>query len=879
MENIWDFCHADPDFYEMPGKSAGSPYRAAAADAPEGWSKSRDGMWTYFLPAGVVLPEQGWKVHVSVTPDAADAAIEDVVDYCTSRALAFKFLTSPRLLLLQNGKYAPRGGSGKLVTIYPADEAGLLAVLTDVGGRLAGLEGPYVLGDLRWRDGPLYVRFGGFLPLVCTDAKGREVPAIREPGGRLVPDIRGPVFAPPEWAPLPAFLAEAAVASPAGEGATLPFAIDRALHFSNGGGIYLAHDPCTGDRVVLREARPHAGLDGAGYDAVSRLYHEADILRALDGLDFVPRLIGTCQVWEHHYLVEEYFDGETLWNWMAVHNPVTGAGQDDVAGYTETVLGMLDQLDDMLTQVHERGIVYADLHPRNVLVRPNGRLALVDFEISYRPGSDREPAIGCPGFQAAHARSGQARDRYALDCLRVALFLPLTVLLDDARIAVDDLVDAVAEVFPVPRRVTAAARVGLRRPGTARTTAGLPHRFSVSDATSLRTLVDDVADMIVSVATPQRSDRLFPGDPRGLTDGGYNLAYGAAGVLAALRYAGRPVDPEHVDWLARATRRSPARAGLFDGLAGTAVVLAELGRPEQAYDAMDRAVAMAGDRVQPGLFTGLAGVALATRHFARSTGDTSWIDREDELSLRLADLVYRSARPSSGSGSGAAGLLHGWSGAATYFLLRYTDTAEETYLDAARQAIEADLARCAYATTGALLAREGGALLPYLGIGTAGLAGPLRGYLRWRPGDERLAAALDGVLAACEPTFTIESGLFAGRAGLLLALAGAGRATALGPHVRRLGWHGVRRPDGIAFPGRWLLRLSTDLGTGSAGVLLALCATERTLFRSGSAAASAPWLAHLGLPLPEPAGDAEGRRPPQPPGQQVRREVKERSTT
>ncbi len=43
-------------------------------------------------------------------------------------------------------------------------------------------------------------------------------------------------------------------------------------------------------------------------------------------------------------------------------------------------------------------------------------------------------------------------------------------------------------------------------------------------------------------------------------------------------------------------------------------------------------------------------------------------------------------------------------------------------------------------------------------------------------------------------------------------------------HVRRLAWHAVRYRGGLAFPGDMLLRLSMDLATGTAGVLLAVAA-------------------------------------------------------
>jgi hypothetical protein len=40
--------------------------------------------------------------------------------------------------------------------------------------------------------------------------------------------------------------------------------------------------------------------------------------------------------------------------------------------------------------------------------------------------------------------------------------------------------------------------------------------------------------------------------------------------------------------------------------------------------------------------------------------------------------------------------------------------------------------------------------------------------------------------------------------------------------VRGLAWHALPHGGGLAFPGNGLLRLSMDLATGTAGVLLAL---------------------------------------------------------
>jgi hypothetical protein len=50
-------------------------------------------------------------------------------------------------------------------------------------------------------------------------------------------------------------------------------------------------------------------------------------------------------------------------------------------------------------------------------------------------------------------------------------------------------------------------------------------------------------------------------------------------------------------------------------------------------------------------------------------------------------------------------------------------------------------------------------------------------------------------------------------------------AEAIDVHLSRLAWYAVPFHGGMAFPGNQLLRLSMDVNTGGAGVLLALAAT------------------------------------------------------
>lgn len=244
--------------------SDGHRYALARRPVPEGWESAERGDWFSLAPAGRQLPAQGWKIHVSATPDNAEEVLETVAGICQERATAFKFLAGPALLLHRNTKYADRAGSGKFVTVYPATTAACGELAAELADALKGSAGPVVLSDLRWGEGPVHVRYGAFAPRFTRAADGSLVPAVADPAGRLVPDTRGPAFRLPDWVELPDFLRPHAEARAAQGTTDLPYTVERALHFSNGGGVYAGSHRETGEAVVLKEGRRTPGSPPTG---------------------------------------------------------------------------------------------------------------------------------------------------------------------------------------------------------------------------------------------------------------------------------------------------------------------------------------------------------------------------------------------------------------------------------------------------------------------------------------------------------------------------------------------------------------------------------------------------------------------------------------
>lgn len=835
------FCLVDPVFYESPRRSATARTGFLAdLEVPEGWRCSPKDTWTVLSPPVVDIPQQGWKIHVSATPDNAVEVLKTVWEYCVQRHVAFKFLTSRDDLLLRNAKYADRGGSGKFVTIYPKDTECSLRVLQELGAALDGHAGPYILSDARWADGPLYFRYGGFAERHCRLPDGELTPAIAGPDGDLVPDPRRPNFTPPPWVEIPELLKPAVAARTTPERPDdFPFQIKRSLHFSNGGGLYLATDTRTGDQVVLKEARPNAGLDATGVDAVRRLHRERHFLQQLAGTGAVPELLGYVTCWEHHFLVEEYVEGPTLTRAFAQRCPLIDPETSDseLAEYTRWALDVLDKVSWCLRQLHEAGIAYGDLHPNNVVLRPDGRVTIIDLEAASELVDEARPVLGAPGFIAPDGRTGAEADLYSLACLRLSMFLPLTILLPLDPTKAKMLVDSMLRRFPVPASFATQVLDVLR---DRRQQSDMPIEGSGPPAASLAAeleagtpnwpaLRESIRDAILSSATPDRTDRLFPGDIHQFTYSGVGLAYGAAGVLYGLARASGDRFPEHEEWLIAAVNNGhhDERVGFYDGLHGVAYVLAELGRLDEARTVLDLASTTPVHDLGASLFSGLAGVGLNLLHFAELTGEDSLIQQAIEASLVLAESqTFARDEP------GRAGLLHGPSGSALLYLRLFEATGDSDYLDLAERALEHDVRRCVPLPNGSVQVDEGWRTMPYIASGSLGVGLVLHEFLTHRE-NEQFATTLTGIRRAAESEFVICSGLFNGRSGFISFLSATGVddpvesrrvRSVIDRHLCRLAWHITSYRGNVAFPGDQLLRLSMDFATGSAGVLFALSA-------------------------------------------------------
>ena len=164
------------------------------------------------------------------------------------------------------------------------------------------------------------------------------------------------------------------------------FAILRELHTSKRTQVYLARDTATGAEVVLKTPSVNFEDDP---DYIEMFAREEWVGR-LVASPHVIKILSLARERRHLYTITEYFDGQTLRQWMRDHP------QPDL----EAVRAIIEQIAKGLRAFHRKDILHLDLKPENVMIDRHGLVKLIDF------GSARAAALGdaaSAGPQAAPA--------------------------------------------------------------------------------------------------------------------------------------------------------------------------------------------------------------------------------------------------------------------------------------------------------------------------------------------------------------------------------------------------------------------------------------------------------------------------------------------
>jgi tRNA A-37 threonylcarbamoyl transferase component Bud32 len=107
--------------------------------------------------------------------------------------------------------------------------------------------------------------------------------------------------------------------------------------------------------------------------ALERFQQEAKMLEALD-YDGIVKLVDYFIEDHRGYLVLEHIDGKTLRQLV----------QEEGAISEERALDLAVQMCEILAYLHERGVIHRDFTPDNLILRHDGRLKLIDFNVAQQ---------------------------------------------------------------------------------------------------------------------------------------------------------------------------------------------------------------------------------------------------------------------------------------------------------------------------------------------------------------------------------------------------------------------------------------------------------------------------------------------------------------
>lgn len=141
------------------------------------------------------------------------------------------------------------------------------------------------------------------------------------------------------------------------------------------GQVFLAEDLHNGNqKVVVKQTKLDENSDHG--QLVKIFFREADLLRRLNHRSIVKL---TDEFWsrqepEYMFLVMEYVPGDNLEKIVSTEGPLS----------SETVIKIAIQCCDVLEYLHgqQPPIIYRDLKPSNLILRPDGLVVFVDFGIA-----------------------------------------------------------------------------------------------------------------------------------------------------------------------------------------------------------------------------------------------------------------------------------------------------------------------------------------------------------------------------------------------------------------------------------------------------------------------------------------------------------------
>lgn len=183
--------------------------------------------------------------------------------------------------------------------------------------------------------------------------------------------------------------------------------------------VYLANDTHLNRNWAIKEVKKK----GSGKNdqiVVNSLLAEANMVKRLDH-PALPRIVDIIDNGVTIYIVMDFIEGESLDKVLELNGPQP----------EEKVVEWAMQICDVLSYLHSQKppIIYRDMKPANLMLKPNGNICIIDFGIAreYKEQSLQDTTVlGTKGYAPPEQYSGQTDARSDIFALGMTMHHLLT---------------------------------------------------------------------------------------------------------------------------------------------------------------------------------------------------------------------------------------------------------------------------------------------------------------------------------------------------------------------------------------------------------------------------------------------------------------------
>lgn len=790
---------------------------------PKSYNVTYDNDWKYYMNIKNELPSQGWKIHISANINEVYEVLKAASKVLIEYKISFKHLINFSLYTKTNSKNADRAKSGKFIAVYPENEKQFLHLLDSLANELRSFKnGPYILNDKRWKNSNVFYRYGGFSKIY--NEKGQL--CIKDESDRLIVDQRTPFYQVPEFKKnFDEYLDSINnINEPDYRNNKLNnYEILDALTFSNSGGVYLAKNKTTDKKVIIKEARPNTGFDGNFDDSIQRQKNEEHALKKSLDIYGTVNFIESFYAWEHRFLVEEYIEGIDLQKWLSKNYPIMKF--ENLDNYKKKMKKFLPKLVDVLISLHSKGIAMGDLQPANIIVTENLDPKLIDFETSSSTNSFRKAGMHTEAFSTKRINNRASKDWYSLKKVIKFCLLPI-----HSSEEIDDLISEkhyqwIKHNYGTNFYHTIKNLINLCNNKSGMTNSN--HFYQTKKQLKYNDFNDTIKKLRKGIIENfQLKECPIPGDIRQYEQnyGFLNFLTGGTGVIWSLYLTGS-LPNKALQWIENFlvpklnTIKDP---GLLTGLSGIIAVLYKIGYQKEALSQFDKLINLI-DKQDVTLRSGLSGIGLSLIGAFRETKETKYLENSKQIATFINEYAEKNKEIKITDWSAVnLGLIDGWSGVSLFFLELYKVTNDKKYLDKSQYYIKKDLKNTKSKDGVLYIVDKYNRLLPYLSGGSIGLALVLK-KIQEVKGNAIYQNEIKSILPCYYIRSTINGGLFEGFGSyLLLSNLLLDDSNYTNTILENLNLFLIDKEDYLVYPSHFGFRLSFDVFSGSAGILIGL---------------------------------------------------------